>query len=60
MQLLLTGILMNILGEELMTGPGLPAFTLTMANILDVDWATLIANYAAKKPLQVSHLFICV
>ena len=51
---MLPGILMNVLGGELLTSPGLPAFTVTLANILDEDCATLLDNYAAKKPQQVS------
>ena len=51
---MLPGILMNVLGGELLTSPGLPAFAVTLANILDVDCATLLDNYAAKKPQQVS------
>ena len=47
---------MNVLGGELLTSPGLPAFAVTLANILDVDCATLLDNYAAKKPQQVSPL----
>ena len=51
---MLPGILMNALGGELLTSPGLPAFAVTLANILDVDCATLLDTYAAKKPQQVS------
>ena len=53
MQLVRAGILMNVLGGELMASPGLPAFTVTLAQILDMDWAALIASYAARKPQEV-------
>ncbi|KAK7114740.1 HEAT repeat-containing protein 3-like [Littorina saxatilis] len=51
-QAALMGILMNVLGGELMNGPNVSTFVSTLGQILDVDVTPLITTYAAKKPVH--------
>ncbi|XP_076470018.1 HEAT repeat-containing protein 3-like [Babylonia areolata] len=48
----LMGVLMNVLGGELMSGSSLSSCVFTLAHILGISSPALIAAYATKKPQQ--------
>ena len=52
-----TGILMNVLGEELTSGPHLSSFVSAISNILDADWKPNLAAFVEKGHKQVYDFF---